>query len=121
MPSLQETLQQLASHSAQISHLATLNTPPAGPFTRAQLRLPYTDPLSGRVYRDNLIPDLIRDAEDSERRLFTFVGEDDGPSGAKVVEKREGGVVTPLRPVAGKPKEEDVEILLGTALRLVDD
>lgn len=116
MPSLSDALTSLSTHSSQLTHLASLNGRPAGPFTHAYLYEP-------------TIPNLIRDANDSETRLFKFVGQTDAAGGAKRVEKREG-VVTPLRELRGKPRggnsegregKEDVEAMLRVALKLVDD
>ena len=77
---------------------------------------------------------LIRDATDAEGRLFRFVGESESAASGRVkrVEKREG-VVTPLKHARGPAEgsgsgsaaqergREDAEVLLRTALRLVDD
>lgn len=78
--------------------------------------------------------ELIRDASDAERRLFKFVGENNlpgvvGGGGNKRVEKREGGVVTPLKELkrrgggsgGGGTEKDEVEAMLRTALKLVDD
>lgn len=51
--------------------------------------------------------------------MFKYIGETDG-SGEKRVEKREGVVVTPL--MKGKVKGSDeIEVMLKTAKKLVDD
>ncbi len=65
---------------------------------------------------------MIRDAQDSEVRLFKYIGEAEG-SGEKRVEKREGVVVTPLREMKGRKREgrDEVDVMLRTALKLVDD
>ena len=103
MPSLEDTLNTLAHHSTQISELSSYNAQPRGPFLEAFLR--------------PSVLSLIRDPEPKEARLFKFVGEE---GGGKRVEKREGGVVTPLKQLKGK-EVDNVEVMLRTALRLVDD
>ena len=90
MPSLADSVAQLAHQSAQIQHLSTLNQRPAGPFVQAYLHLP------GPANHAGTVLDLIRDAQEPEVRLFKYIGEAEG-SGEKRVEKREGIVVTPLR------------------------
>ncbi|ODO11025.1 hypothetical protein I350_01625 [Cryptococcus amylolentus CBS 6273] len=132
MPSLQDTLDTLAQHSAQIAYLSTLNTAPAGPFTSAYLYLPPPHLAHVPEEKGNVLH-LIRDASDAERRLFKFVGEGDAlatagevkgrDGGNKRVEKRDGGIVTPLKELkarAGSEKDE-TEVMLRTALKLVDD
>ena len=120
MPSLADSLEQLSHQSAQIQHLSALNSRPAGPFVQAYLHLPSAS--SSNSPSGNVLG-LIRDAQDSEVRLFRYIGEsDDG--GDKRVEKREGVVVTPLREMRGKGKSEgrdEVDLMLRTALKLVDD
>jgi hypothetical protein len=64
---------------------------------------------------------LIRDGTDPERRLFKFIGE--AGDSVKKVEKKEGPV-TPLKELgAGRAKggKEEIEVVLRTAARLVDD
>jgi hypothetical protein len=108
MPSLSETLAQLSSHSNQIHAFSQCNNRPAGPYTTA--------------YLYHLVsPDLIRDGTDPEKRSFGFIGE--GADYSKKVEQREGPV-TPLRELAavrGRGGGEEIEIVLRTAARLVDD
>lgn len=73
--------------------------------------------------------------------MFKFIGEGDntgaggggGGGGLRRIEKREGGVVTPLRELragrssalgaggGGGGKRDEVGVMLLTALRLVDD
>ena len=110
MPSLADSLAQLSHQSDQITALASHNVRPAGQFVQALLRTP------------NVLH-LIRDADDSEVRLFKFVGEEGG--GVKRVEKRDGGVVTPLRDLkkkaGGNEGRDRIEAMLKTALKLVDD
>ncbi|WVR09487.1 hypothetical protein IAU60_006555 [Kwoniella sp. DSM 27419] len=122
MPSLSDALDDLQRHSEQLAYLSTLNSSPAGPFVQAHLHLHYHG--AGSVLH------LIRDANDSERRLYKFVGEGQG-GGNKRVEKREGGVVTPLKDLKKRPgnvtsgtgpgQRDETEIMLRTALKLVDD
>ncbi|OWT38149.1 hypothetical protein C362_04015 [Cryptococcus neoformans Bt1] len=131
MPSLAESLDALAHHSEQIAYLSTLNAAPPGPFTAAYLHLP--PPHLSHLGKGNVL-ELIRDASDAERRLFKFVGENNlpgvvGGGGNKRVEKREGGVVTPLKELkrrgggsgGGGTEKDEVEVMLRTALKLVDD
>ncbi|WVQ71989.1 hypothetical protein IAR50_001533 [Cryptococcus sp. DSM 104548] len=132
MPSLQDTLDTLSQHSAQIAYLSTLNTAPAGPFTSAYLYLPPPHLAHVPEEKGNVLH-LIRDASDAERRLFKFVGEGDALAstgegkgrggGNKRVEKRDGGIVTPLRELRVKAESEkdETEVMLRTALKLVDD
>lgn len=108
MPSLADTLEQLSSHSQQITQLAQLNRRPTGPFTSAYLE-------------SRIAPDLIRDSEEGERRLFKFIGETENAT--KKVEKREG-LVTPLKDLQrGKNKgsRNEVEVVLTAVAKLVDD
>ncbi|ORY35644.1 hypothetical protein BCR39DRAFT_511282 [Naematelia encephala] len=123
MPSLAESLSTLAQQSEQIAYLSSLNAQPAGPFVQSYLHLP-----SGPGAKPTTVLNQIRDAAESEVRLFKFIGEVDGSAGAaggKVVEKREGVVVTPLRELKKRGKGggngEEIEVMLKTALRLVDD
>ncbi|KAL0247230.1 hypothetical protein I308_104265 [Cryptococcus tetragattii IND107] len=128
MPSLAESLDALAHHSEQIAYLSTLNASPPGPFTTAYLHLP--PPHLSHLGKGNVL-ELIRDASDAERRLFKFVGENNlpgaaGGGGNKRVEKREGGVVTPLKELKrgggdGEAEKDEVEVMLRTALKLVED
>ena len=114
MPSLADTLDNLSHHSAQIQALSSMNARPAGQFVQAYLHLNRSGPTGGSVL------DLIRDAADSETRLFKFIGDD----GGKKVEKREGGVITPLKEMRKQRETGDggeVTVMLKTALRLVDD
>lgn len=62
MPNLSDALEDLAAQSKTLHGLAARNTLPSGPFTHAYLREP-------------TLPNLIRDALDSEARLFKFVGQ----------------------------------------------
>lgn len=117
MPSLADSLAQLSQQSAQIQQQSTLNSRPAGPFVHAYLQLPTSSTKAGTVLN------LIRDAQDSEVRLFKYIGEVEG-GGEKRVEKREGVVVTPLREMKakkGKEGRDEVDVMLRTALKLVDD
>lgn len=108
MPSLADTLDQLRSLSGQISQLSRCNCRPSGPYTSAYLA-------------SNVVPDLIRDGSEAEKRLFKFIGESD--SSIKRVEKREG-LVTPLKDLkAGKVKgsQSEIDVVLRAVGRLVDD
>lgn len=108
MPSLADTLAHLHAQSEQIVHLSAHNYRSSGPFAQAYLGTP--DVLS-----------LIRDADPSESRLFKFIGEES--SGNKKVEKRDGGVVTPLKEFKKRPVDavEGVGVMLKTAMTLVED
>ncbi len=133
MPTLLDALASLATQCALIASLSDANTVPAGPFTTAQLQ------------GNTNIMSIIRDAEEHEKRLFRYVG-DDGAGPGKVVEKRAKGVVTPLRnglgghlkgaggqgtgrvKAVGRAEDEDDAagwndpgVLLKTALKLVDE
>ncbi|RXK42411.1 hypothetical protein M231_00401 [Tremella mesenterica] len=117
MPSLTDSLANLSIQSESISQLASLNSRPAGPYTQAYLYLP--DSLAS----GHGVTGLIRDAQEPEVRLFKFIGETDvtGAGGEKRVEKREG-VVTPLKRLKRDQGDRgDVEVILRTALKLVDD
>ncbi|KAK8854665.1 hypothetical protein IAR55_003404 [Kwoniella newhampshirensis] len=131
MPSLADSLDSLRQQSEQIAYLSTLNSAPPGPFVQAYLHLPSHPSLP----RGNVLQ-LIRDAQDAERRLFKFVGESDSAAGSgagggnKRVEKREGGVVTPLKELkkgrgagagTGTGGRDETETMLRTAMKLVDD
>ena len=107
MPSLSDTLAQLSVNSTHIHEYAKGNIKPSGPYATAYLHC-------------LTVPDLIRDGTDPERRAFGFIGE--GNDNVKKAEKREGPV-TPLKDLAivkGRGGEE-IEIVLRTAARLVDD
>ncbi|WVQ68389.1 uncharacterized protein L199_006597 [Kwoniella botswanensis] len=140
MPSLSDTLESLSSRTSELAYLTTLNSRPAGKFTQAYLNLPSSSSSSSSGYRRNgNVLELIRDSNDGERRLFRFVGESNslgdgsGGGGNKRVEKRENVLVTPLKQlkshVGGKGKStegggrgrDEVEIVLRTAMKLVDD
>ena len=109
MPSLTDTLAVLSHQSQQITELSSRNIAPAGPFVQALL------------YTASVLS-LIRDAQDSEARLFKFIGEE---YGGKKVEKKDGTVLTPLKELkrgkVGGDQSEQVAVMLRTALRLVDD
>jgi hypothetical protein len=108
MPSLKDTLEQLNNLSQQIHQQSCCNARPSGPYTTAYLTL-------------SAVPDLIRDGSEAERRLFKFIGENE--NSVKKVEKREGPV-TPLKELqSGKAKggKGEIEVVLRTAARLVDD
>ena len=124
MPSLADSLANLALQSEQITHLASLNARPAGPYTQAYLHLPQS--LSAQVG----VTGLIRDASEAEVRLFKFIGETDPSTGSataaggeKRIEKRDGVMVTPLKEVKRRREEgtASVDFVLQKALRLVDD
>jgi hypothetical protein len=108
MPSLTNTLEQLSALSQQIHTYSQCNAQPSGPYTTAYLH-------------SSVLNDLIRDGSDAERRLFKFIGENE--NSIKKVEKREGPV-TPLKALqSGKAKggTGEIEVVLRTAARLVDD
>ncbi|WVQ80154.1 hypothetical protein IAT38_002259 [Cryptococcus sp. DSM 104549] len=130
MPSLADSLDNLRQQCEQIAYLSTLNARPAGPFVTAYLHLPTT--LHQQQQQRGNVLELIRDASEAERRLFKFVGESDAVGGVgqgggnKKVEKRDGDVVTPLKDLkkgkaAAVPGRDDTEIMLKTAMKLVDD
>ncbi|WWD02259.1 hypothetical protein V865_000297 [Kwoniella europaea PYCC6329] len=138
MPALSDTLESLSSRTSELAYLTTLNSRPAGKFTQAYLNLPSSSRGYGGGKSGNVL-ELIRDSNDGERRLFKFVGESNslgdgsGGGGNKRVEKRENVLVTPLKQlkshVGGKGKSteggglgrDEVEIVLRTAMKLVDD
>lgn len=111
MPSIADSLHNLANQSEQINYHSSRNVVPAGPFVHALLG-------------NHNILSLIRDAAPAEARLFKFIGEESG--GNKKVEKRDDGLVTPLKDIkrGGGVKDggkEQVGVMLKTAMRLVDD
>ncbi|WVQ95073.1 hypothetical protein IAU59_002166 [Kwoniella sp. CBS 9459] len=161
MPSLADALETLKTQSEQLAYLSTLNSDPPGRFVQAYLHLPtyrYGYGHTDGAKNGNVLT-LIRDANDSERRLFKFVGEEnqnpvsasnvkagaggssrDGGKNAaagsgggnKRVEKRDGGLITPLKDLrrgklsgntasTGGAGRDEAEIVLRTALKLVDD
>lgn len=151
MPSLADSLATLAEQSTAIHTLSEHNLAPPGRFTTAYLDSIRSNPdparrnAHARRRRDGSVVgdvgggvlSLIRDAHESEVRLFKFVGESESAGMGKVqrVEKREG--IVPLEENGrvrgdwgggggggGEGREEgrdDVETLLNTALKLVDD
>ena len=84
MPGLMDILGNLDAHSNLIHDAAAENNVPDGPFVTAYLR--GIESLSS----------TIREAQSHEVKLFKFVGDQTGGTG-KVVEKRDKGLVTPLR------------------------
>jgi hypothetical protein len=84
MPGFMDILGNLDAHSNLILDAAAENNVPDGPFVTAYLR--GIESLSS----------TIREAQSHEIKLFKFVGEQTGGTG-KVVEKRDKGLVTPLR------------------------
>lgn len=111
MPSIADSLSNLAAQSEQIVYHSSRNVIPAGPFVHALLG-------------EHNILSLIRDAHPAEARLFKFIGEES--SGNKKVEKRDDGLVTPLKEIkrntGGKEGgKEQVGVMLKTAMRLVED
>lgn len=110
MTALVDTLAHLHAQSHQIVEFSNANYRPSGPFTKA-------------VLQSHDILSLIRDAEPSESRLFKFVGEES--TGNKKVEKRDGGVVTPLKELkkvgANVGEKDNTMAILKTAMTLVDD
>lgn len=111
MPSIADSLHNLATQSEQINYHSSQNLTSAGPFVHALLG-------------NHNILSLIRDAVPAEARLFKFIGEESG--GNKKVEKRDDGLVTPLKAIqrGGGAKDngkEQVGVMLKTAMRLVDD
>lgn len=108
MPSLTDSLEQLNTLSNQIQQLSRCNCRPSGPYTTA-----YLGP--------SVVPDLIRDGSEAEKRLFKFIGETD--SSIKKVEKREG-LVTPLKDLkAGRARggQDETNVVLRAVAKLVDD
>jgi len=107
MPSLADTLDQLRSSSNHIEQLSRCNIRPSGPITTAYLK--------------SSTLDLIRDGSTPEIRLFKYIGETSDK--VKKVEKKEGPV-TPLKELgAGRARggKEEIEQVLRTAGRLVED
>lgn len=84
MPGFMDILGNLDAHSNLILEAAVENNVPDGPFVTAYLR--GIESLSS----------TIREAQSDEIKLFKFVGEQAGGTG-KVVEKRDKGLVTPLK------------------------
>lgn len=147
MPSLTDSLAALADYSHQIHTLAAANQAPSGRYTTAYLNSLYPNPVpvpgpstrarpSSRSHSrpshsrpdGGSVTSLIRDADENEKKLFRFVGETEvvGVGRVKRVEKRDegrgGGSEFAGRAGEGERKERDeVEIMLKTALRLVDD
>ncbi|CAE6428120.1 unnamed protein product [Rhizoctonia solani] len=78
---------------------------------------PFTDALLGK----HVITDIIRDADDGEQTLFTHrsleVGGVKGPVDPKPVAVGGGGTVG----IGVREKEQDVDIILNAALRLVEN
>ncbi|WVN86329.1 uncharacterized protein L203_101492 [Cryptococcus depauperatus CBS 7841] len=120
MPSLQQALESLSEQSAQIAYLSSLNSRPPGLFTSAILYLPPSE--APYLPKGNVLH-LVRDASESEKRLFKFVGESDGPKGNKRVEKREGEIVTPMRYLRQRGREckDETDLLLRAVLKMNDD
>lgn len=118
MPSLTDSLAQLSHQSEQIYNLSQANTRPAGPYTQT-----YLHPITSTSPHASIL-DLIREAAESEVRLFKFIGQT--PEYEKKVEKRDG-LVTPLKELKhGRARGNgggagEVEVLLTTAGKLVDD
>lgn len=79
-----DILGNLEAHSNLIHEAAAENNVPDGPFVTAYLR------------GIKSLSSTIREAQSHEIKLFKFVGEQTGGTG-KVVEKRDKGLVTPLR------------------------
>jgi hypothetical protein len=127
MPSLADSLAQLAQQSEHIHHLSQANHRPAGPYTQT-----YLHSTSAATSPFASVLDLIREAAESEVRLFKFIGQT--AEHEKKVEKRDG-VLTPLKELrAGKhgkgqgqgqgrgdDANVEIEVLLRTAGKLVDD
>lgn len=133
MRTLADALASISEHSAAIHSAAQHNAAPAGRYTTAFLDSIHAnpDPVHAKLRaarrragapENNGVLDLIRDALPAEDRLFKYVGESDG--GAKKTYQEREGVVTPLREQRVKERKqggEDAEVLLETAIRLVDD
>ncbi|CAE7072611.1 unnamed protein product [Rhizoctonia solani] len=81
---------------------------------------PFTDAVLGK----HQITDIIRDADDGEQTLFTHrsadVGGVKGPVDPRPVAVGGGGAVGGVVGTGVKDKEQDVDVLLGAALRLVE-
>jgi hypothetical protein len=84
MPGFMDILGNLDAHSNLILDAASENNVHDGAFVNAYLR--------GLVN----LSSTIREAQSHEVKLFKFVGEQVGGTG-KVVEKRDKGLVTPLK------------------------
>lgn len=151
MPSLTDSLSALADYSAQIHTLSASNLAPSGPYTTAYLDSLHLNPAqyastSGRAKRTRPhsrssgrgdeqagVLRLIRDAQESEVRLFRFIGEAEvaGVGRIKRVEKRDEGhgvgrgMTGAMGVMVGGDAmdggKDEVEVMLRTALRLVDD
>ncbi|WWC63424.1 uncharacterized protein I303_106026 [Kwoniella dejecticola CBS 10117] len=137
MPSLADTLDTLSSRSSELAYLSTLNSRPDGPFVQAYLGSSSSSSgyASGKEGGRGNVLRLIRDSSDGETRLFKFIGEAStqsgggvaggGGGGNKKVEKRENVLVTPLKDLkkarSGEGGRDEVEVVLRTAMKLVDD
>lgn len=135
MPSLSDSLSALSDYTQQILLLSSSNLQPSGPYTTAYLDSLHLNPASSassssakrQARSTGGVLSLIRDAQESETRLFRFIGEAEvaGVGRVKKVEKRDnigksGLGVDGDGAGAGKGRDE-VEVMLRTALRLVDD
>lgn len=139
MPSLSDSLSALVDYSAQIHKLSASNLSPSGPYTTAYLDSLHLNPTphpssssasrkrSRASNRDDTagVLNLIRDAQESEVRLFRFIGEAEvaGVGRVKRVEKRDEarGSGAGGSAMSGVEGRDEVEVMLRTALRLVDD
>ncbi|WWC71448.1 uncharacterized protein I206_105404 [Kwoniella pini CBS 10737] len=138
MPSLADTLDTLSTRTSELAYLSTLNNKPSGPFVQAYLGGSSTSSSSKTSRKKGNVLSLIRDSNESEIRLFKFIGESSiqngissggggggGGGGNKKVEKRENNLVTPLKELKKNKNQmngrDEIEIVLKTALKLVDD
>ncbi|WWC90487.1 uncharacterized protein L201_005423 [Kwoniella dendrophila CBS 6074] len=152
MPSLSDTLESLSSRTSELAYLTTLNSKPAGPFVQAYLGSGFSSSSSsssGYKKKDGNVLNLIRDSNESEIRLFKFIGESSsntnsstsnnsnvpssgisgggggggGGGGNKRVEKRENDLITPLKDLRRNQNQnkDEIEVYLKTAMKLVDN
>ena len=129
MRALAEALDSISQNSVTIYTLSSHNTPPAGRYTTALLDSLHLNPDPNsrgarRAARGGIgqgVLDLIRDAYPAEERLYKHVGETEGGMEKRAVHR--DAVVTPLREHRKRERQgqEDADVFLRTALRLVDD
>lgn len=113
MPSLLETLDRFNYNSSSIRSLSLSQPPRAepGPFTAAIL--------------DLTLHDLLREADEAEYGLFSFVSSDTSTEGFQAqgkVGRKEFRGASPLKAkrVAGTNREEEPEVYVEAALKYLN-
>ena len=136
MPALADALNKISEQTAQVYALSSHNAAPSGRYTAALLDSINANPDRTHARHQSArrkaghgdpggegVLKLVRDAHESELRLYKRIGEADGGA-RKRAELREG-VVTPIREQRRLDRQhaggEDADVLLRTALRLVQD